>query len=441
LTGRVVGVAAVGVLFGTVHGITLAFGATLIGEAVDYPSYVFTQRKPGESVLEVLARVWPILRLAVLTTVFGSLALLLSSLQGLSQLGVRAAPAAERRSARAGRRLSSDRDRREPRGGAREKRADGARSAALGRRGRTGRLRPRGALSAKREDAGPSPRRAARSARPAPLARARAARLAVSRRRVHALRARRGSGAPFALAHDRGPARHRARPQGAVAARNARRRMARAHPAARRARPGAAALTRRAAARGRTCELSRPQGRIGSTDRRLPLPDARARRLGCARDRRITLLRTSQPASRPAGHAARVCGDCDDGRLPHAARDRLIAIPPGFASARARDRSQLLAVFQSSPTRNRQRAGHLARLVGVFSHHIRRVWVPCDIAHPDSVGDRAHGDLGLRAVASQLDDSRRRGGAGTRSALERGQFPSGRFAILRPPCAPTIAAS
>jgi predicted exporter len=88
LTGLLVGVAAVGALFGTVHGITLAFGATVIGEAVDYPSYVFTQRKRGESVLDILARVWPTLRLAVLTTVFGSLALLLSSLQGLSQLGV-----------------------------------------------------------------------------------------------------------------------------------------------------------------------------------------------------------------------------------------------------------------------------------------------------------------------------------------------------------------
>jgi predicted exporter len=88
LTGLVVGVAAVGALFGTVHGITLAFGATVIGEAVDYPSYVFTQRKPGESVLDILERVWPTLRLAVLTTVFGSLALLLSSLQGLAQLGV-----------------------------------------------------------------------------------------------------------------------------------------------------------------------------------------------------------------------------------------------------------------------------------------------------------------------------------------------------------------
>ena len=88
LTGLLVGFAAVGALFGTVHGITLAFGATVIGEAVDYPSYVFTQRKAGESIPDILARVWPTLRLAVLTTVFGSLALLLSSLQGLSQLGV-----------------------------------------------------------------------------------------------------------------------------------------------------------------------------------------------------------------------------------------------------------------------------------------------------------------------------------------------------------------
>jgi predicted exporter len=87
LTGLIVGVAAVSLAFGSVHGITLAFGATLIGEAVDYPSYVFAQRRPRESVLEVLARVWPTLRLAALTTVFGSLALLLSSLQGLSQLG------------------------------------------------------------------------------------------------------------------------------------------------------------------------------------------------------------------------------------------------------------------------------------------------------------------------------------------------------------------
>ncbi|MGB5081109.1 MAG: MMPL family transporter [Burkholderiales bacterium] len=88
LTGLIAGVAAVSLVFGSVHGITLAFGVTLIGEAVDYPSYVFAQRRAGETVLETLGRVWPTLRLAALTTVFGSLALLLSSLQGLSQLGI-----------------------------------------------------------------------------------------------------------------------------------------------------------------------------------------------------------------------------------------------------------------------------------------------------------------------------------------------------------------
>jgi len=88
LTGLIAGVAAVSLVFGSVHGITLAFGVTLIGEAVDYPSYVFAQRRPGEPVLQTLGRVWPTLRLAALTTVFGSLALLLSSLQGLSQLGI-----------------------------------------------------------------------------------------------------------------------------------------------------------------------------------------------------------------------------------------------------------------------------------------------------------------------------------------------------------------
>lgn len=87
-TGLLVGVAAVGLTFGSVHGITLGFGATLIGEAVDYPSYLFTHVARGERVRETLRRVWPTLRLAVLTTVFGSLAMLLSSFSGLAQLGV-----------------------------------------------------------------------------------------------------------------------------------------------------------------------------------------------------------------------------------------------------------------------------------------------------------------------------------------------------------------
>lgn len=88
LSGLLVGIAAVGALFGSVHGITLGFGATLIGEAVDYPTYLFTHVATGESVRDALIRILPTLRLAVLTTVFGGLAMLLSSFTGLSQLGM-----------------------------------------------------------------------------------------------------------------------------------------------------------------------------------------------------------------------------------------------------------------------------------------------------------------------------------------------------------------
>ena len=87
-SGLIVGIAAVGWVFGPVHGITLGFGATLIGEAVDYPSYAFIQAARGERLADTLARIGPTLRLAVLTTVFGASAMALSSFQGLAQLGL-----------------------------------------------------------------------------------------------------------------------------------------------------------------------------------------------------------------------------------------------------------------------------------------------------------------------------------------------------------------
>lgn len=88
LTGLLIGIATVQWVFGFVHGITLGFGATLIGEAVDYPAYLFTNLAPGERPHDTLLRIWPTLRLAVLTTVFGGFSMLLSSFTGLSQLGV-----------------------------------------------------------------------------------------------------------------------------------------------------------------------------------------------------------------------------------------------------------------------------------------------------------------------------------------------------------------
>ena len=86
--GLLVGVAVVSLTFGGVHGITLAFGATLIGEAVDYPNYAFLHAARGEAVKHALQRIGPTLRLAVLTTVLSSTALLFSSFSGLAQLGL-----------------------------------------------------------------------------------------------------------------------------------------------------------------------------------------------------------------------------------------------------------------------------------------------------------------------------------------------------------------
>jgi len=88
VSGLAVGTAAVSLAFGNVHAITLGFGATLIGEAVDYPSYACLNAGPGESVRRALERIWPTLRLAVLTTVLGGLTMLLSSFAGLAQLGL-----------------------------------------------------------------------------------------------------------------------------------------------------------------------------------------------------------------------------------------------------------------------------------------------------------------------------------------------------------------
>ena len=82
------GVVAVNAAFGSVHGITLAFGATLLGEAIDYPSYMLTQVNATAPIGMVRKKFGTTLRLAVLTTAFGSLALVTSGFPGLAQLGL-----------------------------------------------------------------------------------------------------------------------------------------------------------------------------------------------------------------------------------------------------------------------------------------------------------------------------------------------------------------
>ena len=88
-SGVLVAVAAVSLGFGTVHGLTLGFGTTLIGEAVDYSIYLFVQsRHAGADRKEWVQRFWPTVRLGVLTSIFGFAALLFSGFPGLAQLGL-----------------------------------------------------------------------------------------------------------------------------------------------------------------------------------------------------------------------------------------------------------------------------------------------------------------------------------------------------------------
>lgn len=83
VSGALAGVVAVALGFGYVHGLTLGFGTTLIGEAVDYSIYLFVQggdrAGPG---------FWRTIGLGVATSLAGFAALTLSGFPGLQQLGV-----------------------------------------------------------------------------------------------------------------------------------------------------------------------------------------------------------------------------------------------------------------------------------------------------------------------------------------------------------------
>ncbi len=87
VSGALAGIAAVGLGFGHVHGLTIGFGTTLIGEAVDYSIYYFVQTGSGSDA-DWRARFWPTIRLGVLTSLFGFASLLFSGFPGLAQLGL-----------------------------------------------------------------------------------------------------------------------------------------------------------------------------------------------------------------------------------------------------------------------------------------------------------------------------------------------------------------
>lgn len=91
-SGALAGIAAVALGFGVVHGITLAFGITLIGESVDYSIYLFVQsRRPPDAAMDPAQQervLWRTILIGVLTSICGFASLLPSKFPGLAQLGL-----------------------------------------------------------------------------------------------------------------------------------------------------------------------------------------------------------------------------------------------------------------------------------------------------------------------------------------------------------------
>jgi predicted exporter len=88
LTAAAAGLAAVAGFFGTVHGITLAFGFTLIGVAQDYPVHLFSHQHKGLDPVANARILWPTLATGVASTCIAYLAFLFSGVTGLAQLSV-----------------------------------------------------------------------------------------------------------------------------------------------------------------------------------------------------------------------------------------------------------------------------------------------------------------------------------------------------------------
>ncbi|MFC5570373.1 MMPL family transporter [Lysobacter yangpyeongensis] len=87
-SGGLAGLAAVTLLFDGVHGITVAFGFTLIGVAQDYPIHLFSHQRAGLSPWVSARALWPTLGTGVASTCIAYFTFLVSGVDGLEQLAV-----------------------------------------------------------------------------------------------------------------------------------------------------------------------------------------------------------------------------------------------------------------------------------------------------------------------------------------------------------------
>lgn len=88
VSGGLAGTAALALLYGGAHGITLAFGFTLIGVAQDYPIHLFSHLRRDGSPATVARQLWPTLATGVASTCIAYLAFFASGVDGLEQLAV-----------------------------------------------------------------------------------------------------------------------------------------------------------------------------------------------------------------------------------------------------------------------------------------------------------------------------------------------------------------
>lgn len=82
------GLGAVALCFDGVHGITVAFGFTLIGVVQDYPIHLFSHQRAGLSPWANARAIWPTLATGVASTCIAYVTFLFSGVDGLRQLAV-----------------------------------------------------------------------------------------------------------------------------------------------------------------------------------------------------------------------------------------------------------------------------------------------------------------------------------------------------------------
>src|SRR5690606_26181454 len=87
-TAGIAGLAAVALAFDAVHGITVAFGFTLIGVVQDYPIHFLSQQRAGITPRDNVRALWPALVTGVVATCIAYLTFLFSGVDGLRQLAV-----------------------------------------------------------------------------------------------------------------------------------------------------------------------------------------------------------------------------------------------------------------------------------------------------------------------------------------------------------------